>query len=162
MSTRSGHDRSYPALHASWHAGCAGRTAPGRCRVGDADRYHTIDRLAQAYTAGMLTGAEYRQRTAAAGAAVTADDLTPLTADLPGPGDDQFPVPEPVELSGRQVLVHLSVVWACLSVLSITIWALICLLGHRIAYPGFAWVIAPAGSVLAVLWICYGHRPAGG
>lgn len=57
-------------------------TTPG-VRASDAEREAVADRLRDAATAGLLTLTEADERQATAYAAVTRDELVPLTADLP-------------------------------------------------------------------------------
>jgi hypothetical protein len=52
-------------------------------RASDRDRDTVVDTLRDAYTAGRLTLEEFNERTAAAYASRTWDDLRELTADLP-------------------------------------------------------------------------------
>lgn len=52
-------------------------------RIGDAEREAAVRELGEHYAAGRLDAAEYEERTTAAYAARTADDLAPLFADLP-------------------------------------------------------------------------------
>ena len=54
-------------------------------RIADADREQVAERLRTAAAEGRLTLAESDERQAAAYAALTADDLRPLVADLPRP-----------------------------------------------------------------------------
>lgn len=54
-------------------------------RVSDADREETVRQLSAAYEEGRLDLRELEQRTAAALAARTRTDLSPLVADLPHP-----------------------------------------------------------------------------
>jgi hypothetical protein len=54
-------------------------------RIADADREQVAERLRTAAAEGRLTLAEADERQAAAYAALTADDLRPLVADLPRP-----------------------------------------------------------------------------
>jgi hypothetical protein len=55
----------------------------GGVRASDAERETVATRLREAATAGLLTISEADERQAAAYAAVTRDELVPLTADLP-------------------------------------------------------------------------------
>ena len=55
-------------------------------RVGDAEREAMAGQLREHYAAGRITMDEFRTRLDAAYAAVTARDLTLVTADLPGAG----------------------------------------------------------------------------
>lgn len=52
-------------------------------RIGYVEREAAVRELGEHYTAGRLDAAEYEERTSAAYAARTADDLRPLFADLP-------------------------------------------------------------------------------
>jgi TM2 domain-containing membrane protein YozV len=52
-------------------------------RIGNAEREAAVRELGEHYAEGRLDGAEYEERTTAAYAARTADDLAPLFADLP-------------------------------------------------------------------------------
>jgi uncharacterized protein DUF1707 len=56
---------------------------PTGIRASDAEREAVADRLREAASAGLLTLAEADERQAAAYAAVTRDELVPLTVDLP-------------------------------------------------------------------------------
>jgi hypothetical protein len=52
-------------------------------RIGNTEREAAVRELGEHYAAGRLDAAEYEERTGAAYAARTADDLAPLFADLP-------------------------------------------------------------------------------
>jgi hypothetical protein len=52
-------------------------------RIGNAEREAAVRELGEHYAAGRLDALEYEERTTAAYAARTADDLVPLFADLP-------------------------------------------------------------------------------
>lgn len=52
-------------------------------RIGNVEREAAVRELGEHYAAGRLDAAEYEERTSAAYAARTADDLGPLFADLP-------------------------------------------------------------------------------
>ena len=52
-------------------------------RIGNAEREAAVRELGEHYAAGRLDAVEYEERTAAAYAARTGDDLAPLFADLP-------------------------------------------------------------------------------
>jgi TM2 domain-containing membrane protein YozV len=52
-------------------------------RIGNAEREAAVRELGEHYAAGRLDAAEYEERTSAAYAARTADDLAPIFADLP-------------------------------------------------------------------------------
>jgi Domain of unknown function (DUF1707)/TM2 domain len=52
-------------------------------RIGNTEREAAVRELGEHYAAGRLDAAEYEERTTAAYAARTADDIAPLFADLP-------------------------------------------------------------------------------
>ena len=52
-------------------------------RIGNAEREEAVRELGEAYAAGRLDAQEYEERTTAAYAARTIEDLAPLFADLP-------------------------------------------------------------------------------
>ena len=55
-------------------------------RIGNVEREAAVRELGEHYAAGRLDAVEYEERTSAAYAARTADDLEPLFADLPREG----------------------------------------------------------------------------
>jgi hypothetical protein len=69
-------------------------------RIGDRERHRTVDALSAAFADGRLTPEEFDERSTAALAARTADDLTALTADL-GVTASAQPVAQPT-VSGRR------------------------------------------------------------
>lgn len=99
-------------------------------RASDAERETVATRLRAAATTGHLTIAEADERQAAAYAAVTREDLIPLTADLPA---EQKAGPSPAPADGRRgaltdaarrrLAVHAAVV-GFLAVFLVTRWAL--------------------------------------
>jgi hypothetical protein len=105
--------------------------APG-LRASDAEREAVADRLRAAASDGRLTIAEADERQAAAYAAVTREELVPLTADLPGARPDPEPVAAPGPRRGggpltaaarRRLAVH-AVVVGVLAVFLVTRWAM--------------------------------------
>jgi hypothetical protein len=96
-------------------------------RASDAEREAVATRLREAVSAGFLTLAEADERQAAAYAAVTRAELTPLTADLP---TAQEPAPPPEARRGpltsaarRRLAVHAAVVGFLVAFL-VTRWAM--------------------------------------
>lgn len=95
-------------------------------RASDAERETVATRLRDAAAAGRLSLEEADERMAAAYAAVTRDELTPLTADLPAP-----PAPRsgprrrgPLTHGARRALaVHAAVAFV-LAVFLVTRWAI--------------------------------------
>ncbi|MGN7132080.1 DUF1707 SHOCT-like domain-containing protein [Rhodococcoides corynebacterioides] len=66
-------------------------------RIGTAERERAFSLLGEHFAAGRLTPAEFDERSAAAGRAVTRGELVPLFADLPGAGADLMPAPTTAE-----------------------------------------------------------------
>ncbi|HYH32290.1 MAG TPA: DUF1707 domain-containing protein [Pseudonocardia sp.] len=105
--------------------------SPAGLRASDAEREAVADLLREAATEGRLTMAEADDRQAAAYAAVTREELAPLTADLPV--DRPAPPPPPVPSRGRRgpltdaarrrLAVHAAVV-GFLAVFLVTRWAI--------------------------------------
>ncbi len=54
-------------------------------RASDHDRDEAVNQLSAAFAEGRITFSEFEERSAAAHAAVTVEDLSPLLADLPQP-----------------------------------------------------------------------------
>ncbi len=95
-------------------------------RASDAERETVATRLREAVSAGFLTLAEADERQATAYAAVTREDLVPLTVDLPSP-KKATTVPGrrgPVTTGARRRLaVHAAIV-GFLAVFLVTRWAM--------------------------------------
>ncbi len=72
--------------------------APGSMRVSDVDRTEVTNLLCRHYGDGRLTEDEFQERTSAATAAKTRDDLSPLLEDLPPL--DVPPPPAAPQISG--------------------------------------------------------------
>jgi hypothetical protein len=96
-------------------------------RASDAEREAVATRLREAASAGFLTLAEADERQAAAYAAVTRDELGPLTVDLP---TVEEPAPAPERRRGpltagarRRLAVHAAIV-GFLAVFLVTRWAM--------------------------------------
>jgi hypothetical protein len=102
-------------------------STPTGIRASDAEREAVAIRLREAATAGFLTLAEADERQAAAYAAVTRDELTPLTADLPAVEE---PARSPERRRGpltpaarRRLAVHAAIV-GFLAAFLVTRWAI--------------------------------------
>jgi hypothetical protein len=100
---------------------------PTAIRASDAERESVAARLRDAASAGFLTLAEADERQAAAYAAVTRDELAPLTVDLPTV-EEPDPAPErrrgPLSAAARRRLaVHAAIV-GFLAVFLVTRWAM--------------------------------------
>jgi Domain of unknown function (DUF1707) len=98
-------------------------------RASDAEREAVASRLREAATTGHLTIAEADERQAAAYAAVTREELVPLTADLPTTAAAVEPPARPsrrgplTEASRRRLAVHATVV-GFLAVFFVTRWVM--------------------------------------
>jgi hypothetical protein len=96
-------------------------------RASDAEREAVATRLREAVTTGFLTLTEADERQAAAYAAVTRDELVPLTADLP---TVEEPAPPPAQRrraltagARRRLAVHAAIA-GFLAVFLVTRWAI--------------------------------------
>jgi Domain of unknown function (DUF1707) len=102
-------------------------SSPTGIRASDVEREAVAGRLRDAAAAGFLTLAEADERQAAAYAAVTRDELAPLTVDLP---TAEQPAPPPERWRGpltkgarRRLAVHAAIV-GFLAVFLVTRWAM--------------------------------------
>jgi hypothetical protein len=78
-------------------------------RIGNAEREAAVRALGEHYAQGRLDPQEYEERTSAAYAARSTDDLAPLFEDLPGHGDQAttvLPVPPPADAPLPQATPH--------------------------------------------------------
>jgi hypothetical protein len=46
-----------------------------------------------------------------------------------------------------------TIVWAAITLIHFTIWALICIIGGRLDSPWWLWVAAPTGAIVGALWL---------
>ena len=115
-------------------------------RVSDVERTQVQDRLRRAHDVGQLDLTEF-------------GDLAHVTADLPAPP------PAPVRpgvfspTPGGMAMRVLTLVWASIVVVNLTVWGIVSLTVDGPVYPWWLWVAAPTGSVLAVLYIAGIGRP---
>ncbi|SHN36243.1 DUF1707 SHOCT-like domain-containing protein [Cryptosporangium aurantiacum] len=106
-------------------------------RVGDAERQAVVTRLKAALDEGRLDLHEFDERAAAAYAAKTESDLTPLTADLP----EQHPQPAS-SVTARKRLTSGESSWIRLAVLLTGIWLITSIARGEVT---FYWPIFPLG-----------------
>ena len=99
--------------------------APDRHAVlaSDAERERVTERLRDAAVEGRLTLAESDERQAAAYAARTRSELTPLVADLPGTRRPSRPRRGPMTPRARRIFTVHAAVTAVVVVLLVTAWA---------------------------------------
>lgn len=123
-------------------------------RASDADRDHVAAVVGEHTAEGRLTIDEMQQRTDAAYAARTLDELQRLVADLPGsvalpaavpaaPSDRDRDAREPAGLRARWV------VYCAVCLLCVVIWLGTSLAAGAVGYFWPAWVIGPWGAALA-------------
>ncbi len=132
-------------------------------RASDADREKVAERLRQAQAEGRLDLAEFDERVAAAWAARTYGELTPLTADLPGGAValSADAARQPVRQTAaerrpaRDGHQHRSAVaaWLSVSLINVVIWGVISLATWHWVYPWWIWVAGPWGAVILAGWI---------
>jgi len=145
-------------------------------RAADLDRERVVDRLRRAQAEGRIDLFEFDERVAAAYAARTYAELTPLTADLPEPTSRVIGtsagassgaisaaawLPGPVRPTrparsggarrrdgwGAARRIQL-ICWLFAGVLNVGIWAAVSLGTGGGVYPWWVWVVGPWGVVL--------------
>jgi hypothetical protein len=102
-------------------------------RISAAERDRALLELSEHFSTGRLTVTEFEERTAAAAAATTGDELAALFSDLPGAahpaGGDRIAVPWPVCLVAGTIFVTLplayfhNALWLLLIPVTVGIWA---------------------------------------
>lgn len=142
-------------------------------RAADVDRERVVERLRRAQAEGRIDLFEFDERVAAAYAARTYAELTPLTADLPEPApraarpaspsrpvSPAWPVPpvRPVRSArsggarrrdGWAVAQRIQLVcWLFAGLINVAIWAAVSVGTGAAVYPWWVWVVGPWGVVL--------------
>ncbi|MET0190457.1 MAG: DUF1707 domain-containing protein [Pseudonocardia sediminis] len=135
---------------------------PEDLRVSDVDRRRVQERLRQAHDAGALDLGEFDERVAAAWAARTRADLVRTTSDLPEP--EAAPVAKPggrvfSDSGGGVAMRVLTIIWACLSAVTLTSWGIVALSTDGDVDPWWLWVAGPPAAVLLVLYVAGIGRP---
>lgn len=133
----------------------------GRLRAGDDDRRRVLARLEQAHGEGRIDLAEFDERAALTWSAKTFEELSPLTADLPGsPSRPRNGSRHGRDRHGRDradwrrcsgLRVARSVnetAWIAAVLVNFVIWALVSLGNEAAVYPWWIWVAGPWGAVL--------------
>lgn len=139
------------------------RSGPHRLRTSDAEREEVAQILRAAMSEGRLTLAEGEERLAAAYAATFRDELTPLTADLPGNGRDAHAQkPENREYARSRLRRHGAFV-AVLAAALVGLWALSAVLwapGPHFFWPVIPLVFLAIGFARHARWHRHGYgRP---
>jgi hypothetical protein len=133
-------------------------------RVGDAEREEVVARLQAALAEGRLELHEFEERSTAAYAAKTEQELLPLTADLPanvGLTPKTPAVPSTAEVTAqrrRRLLTGAELGWVRTAVILTAIWAVSSVAAHQLT-P--FWPIFPIGiwgAVLLAQRLTGGHR----
>ncbi|HTF47081.1 MAG TPA: DUF1707 domain-containing protein [Pseudonocardia sp.] len=136
-------------------------------RAADVDRERVAERLSRAHAEGRIDLVEFDERVAAAYAARTYAELTPLTADLPPEGARQSPprsASAGLAPSGRASAGRASArpngwavarriqlaCWLFVGLLNVAIWAAVSIGVGGGVYPWWVWVIGPWGVVLVL------------
>ncbi len=129
------------------------RVPPDRVRLTDAQRQETVNRLGGALRAGCLTVAEFDERVSAVWAASVRAEIEMLTADLPSS------LPPLSTDNGRAfgdrirpALRAAGGAWLAASVVSVVVWAMLCMAGGQLIAPFWAWVLCGGATILAPLW----------
>ncbi|MCH6169833.1 DUF1707 SHOCT-like domain-containing protein [Pseudonocardia alaniniphila] len=130
---------------------------PEDMRVSDVERGRVQDALRRAHDIGQLDLGEFDERVRSVWAARTRGELERVTADLPA-----LP-PEPgrrtvfSDTGGGVAMRVLTIIWSCLSVLSLSIWALFAVNAGSSLW--LLWLALPPGLVLLVLYLAGIGRP---
>jgi hypothetical protein len=123
-------------------------------RASNADREAVVKRLADAYAEGRLELSEMDERTAAAYAAKTMGDLTPLTADLPAASSTAVVATEESESDSSgwsDWQPWLKFALPAVIILNLAVWAAVSALSdHHLVFPW--WII------LVVVWVTAGRK----
>jgi hypothetical protein len=122
-------------------------------RAADVDRERVAERLSRAHAEGRIDLVEFDDRVAAAYAARTYAELTPLTADLPPEGARQSPPRSrggtAARPDGWAVARRIQVAsWLFVGLLNVAIWAAVSIGVGGGVYPWWVWVVGPWGVLL--------------
>ena len=56
------------------------------------------------------------------------------------------------ERTGRPVLKAVTGVWAAVSLIQLTVWLLVCVIGWHFVNPWWLWTVLVGGAVVGALW----------
>jgi hypothetical protein len=135
---------------------------PDDMRISDADRERVQDQLKRAHDAGQLDLHEFDERAKAVWESRTRGQLTRVTADLPN-----LPVPRraderrPVfsDTAGGLTMRILTIVFASIAAVNLTIWAIVSLTVGGMVHPWWLYVALPPAAVLGILYTAGIGRP---
>jgi hypothetical protein len=66
-------------------------------------------------------------------------------------------MPKPSDSSWLALRIA-TVVWAAVSLVDFTVWAMICIIGGHLDAPWWLWFTVPPGVIVGALWWAYGDR----
>ena len=132
---------------------------PEDMRISDAERGVVQDRLRRAHGIGQLDLGEFDERVKSVWAARTRGELEHVTADLPEPPPEPGRRPVFSDTGGGVTMRILTIIWAGLAAVNLTLWGLIVLSTGISVHPWWVWVAVPPGAALAVLYIAGIGRP---
>jgi hypothetical protein len=128
-------------------------------RISDAERNAVQERLRRAHDIGQVDLGEFDERVRSIWAARTRGELERVTADLPAPPPEPGRRPVFSDTGGGVTMRILTIIWASMAVVNLTVWGLIVLSTGIAVHPWWLWVAVPPGAVLAVLYIAGIGRP---
>ncbi len=126
---------------------------PEDMRISDAERNSAQEQLRHAHQAGQLDLMEFDERSRAVWAARTRADVVRVLGDLPVSPPSPARSPIFVENGSGTTMRILTTVWAGVSAVNFTIWALLTITSGEFEYPWWLWVAVPPGTVLIVLYL---------
>jgi len=135
---------------------------PDDMRVSDADRERVQDQLKRAHDAGQLDLHEFDDRAKAVWESRTRGQLARVTADLPAlPAPRRAGERRPVFSDGAGGLTMrvLTIVFASIAAVNLTIWATISATADTFIHPWWLYVALPPAVVLGILYTAGIGRP---
>jgi uncharacterized protein DUF1707 len=135
---------------------------PDDMRISDADRERVQDQLKRAHDAGQLDLHEFDERAKAVWESRTRGQLTRVTADLPNlpeprRADERRPVFS--DTAGGLTMRILTIVFASIAAVNLTIWAIVSLTVGGMVHPWWLYVALPPAAVLGILYTAGIGRP---
>ncbi|WP_214405203.1 DUF1707 SHOCT-like domain-containing protein [Pseudonocardia lacus] len=135
---------------------------PEDMRISDADRERVQDQLKRAHDAGQLDLHEFDERAKAVWESRTRGQLARVTADLPNlPAPRAAGERRPVfsDTGGGIAMRVLTIVFASLALVNLTIWGIISVTTGLFIHPWWLYVALPPAVVLGVLYAAGIGRP---
>jgi uncharacterized protein DUF1707 len=132
---------------------------PEEMRVSDAERGVVQERLRRAHDIGQLDLGEFDDRVKSVWAARTRGELERVTADLPAPPPEGGRRPVFSDTGGGVTMRILTIIWAGLTAVNLTVWGLIVVSTGIAVHPWWLWFAVPPGVALGVLYVAGIGRP---